>query len=60
MITSSANDNQSAMIIEMERKLNPSQYYRRYWKRDMYCKLTVTQYWDWLAYLDVILLLLNE
>lgn len=41
------------MILEMEKKLNRAAYLRRFWKRDKYCTLSTTQFWDWLTYIDV-------
>lgn len=48
------SDNQSAVILEMERKLNPTSFWRRFRKQDQYTSITTIQYWDWLTYLDVI------
>ena len=47
------SNSQSAVILEMERKLNSNVFYRRFWKTDKFCKLSTGQYWDWLTYLDV-------
>jgi hypothetical protein len=47
------SDSQSAVIMEMERKLNPTAFWRRFWKHDRYCGITTAQYWDWLTYIDV-------
>jgi hypothetical protein len=47
------SDSQSTVIMEMERKLNPSAFWRRFWKHDKYCAITTAQYWDWLTYIDV-------
>jgi len=49
----SSSDTQSMMIMQMEKKLNPTAYWRRFWKTDKYCKITTAQYWDWLPYIDV-------
>ncbi len=49
----SASDSQSMTILAMERKLNPSAYWRRLWKTDKYCSISTAQYWDWLTYIDV-------
>lgn len=48
----SASDSQSAMVLAMERKLNPTAFWRRLWKNDKFCKITTAQYWDWLTYID--------
>ena len=47
-------DNQSAMIIQMEKKLNPQTFWRRLRKHDKFCSLSSNQYWDWLTYIDVL------
>lgn len=36
------SDNQSTMILEMERKLNPKVFFRRFWKTDKYCTLSTS------------------
>ena len=33
-------DSQSAVIIELEKKLNPTAFWRRFRKHDQYCKIT--------------------
>ena len=48
-----ASDSQSKVILDMERKLNPSAYWRRLWGKDKYSTISTAQYWDWLTYLDV-------
>ena len=48
-----STDNQSEVILEMERKLNPTAFWRRLRKNDKYCRITTAQYWDWLTYIDV-------
>lgn len=40
------------MIMEMERKLNPTAFFRRFNKTDKFCVLSTAQYWDWLTYID--------
>ncbi|CDW73363.1 dhhc zinc finger domain containing protein [Stylonychia lemnae] len=47
-----SSDTQSAVILQMEKKLNPSVYWRRFWKHDKYCMISSNQYWDWLTYID--------
>lgn len=49
----SSTDNQSEVILEMERKLNPTAFWRRLRKNDKYARITTAQYWDWLTYIDV-------
>lgn len=52
---SQAQDNvsdQSLMIVNMERKLNASWFSRRT-EKDKFCKISTTQFWDWLVYVDV-------
>jgi hypothetical protein len=51
--TQSNSDLKSYMILRMEKKLNPSAFWRRYWKHDKYCKITTSQFWDWLVFVDV-------
>ena len=46
------SDSQSAVILEMERKLNPVSYYRRLMPRDKNCSLTTSQYWNLINYID--------
>ena len=48
-----ASDSQSRVILEMERKLNSQVFWRRLWKRDKFCTISTSQYWDWLTYIDV-------
>ena len=50
--TETAADNQSSMILDMERKLNPVNFNRRFRKTDKYCTLSNAQYWDMLTYID--------
>ena len=46
-------DNQrSSMIMSMERTLNKTWFQSRL-KADKLCKLSTSQYWDWLIYVDV-------
>ena len=45
-------NNQSLMIMDMERKLN-SKWFARRMQRDRYCTLSTNQFWDWLVYIDV-------
>ena len=46
-------DNQrSSMIMSMERTLNKTWFQSRS-KTDKLCKLSTSQYWDWLIYVDV-------
>ena len=40
------------MIMHMEQTLNQKWFARRD-KKDILCKLSTAQYWDWLVYLDV-------
>ena len=54
-----SSDSQSAVILELEKKLNPTVFWRRLWRNDKYCTLSSNQYWDWLTYIDVILYLLK-
>ena len=49
----SGSDSQSAVILQMEKKLNPSAYWRRLWSKDKYCSISTAQYWDWLTFIDV-------
>lgn len=49
--TDKAND-QSLMIMDMERKLNWGWFSRRHVK-DKYATLSTNQFWDWLVYIDV-------
>ena len=49
----SSSDTQSLVILEMEKKLNPTAFWRRLWKKDKFCTITTAQYWDWLTYIDV-------
>ena len=51
-----ASDSQARVILEMERKLNPTVFWRRLWKRDKFCTISTAQYWDWITYIDVRLL----
>ncbi len=53
MSVQGASDNQTLMILEMERKLNPVIFWRRLMGKDKYCRITTSQYWDWLTYIDV-------
>ena len=46
-------DDQSLMIYTMERKLNPTWFSVHNRKKDAYSKICVSQYWDWLIYIDV-------
>ena len=39
------------MIMNMERKLNSSWFTRRT-QKDKYSKISTTQFWDWLVYID--------
>lgn len=48
-----SSDSQTTVIMEMERKLNPISFLRRFRRRDNYCSLTTSQYWNLLTYLDV-------
>jgi hypothetical protein len=50
----SSSDSQTVMIMQMERKLNPTAFWRRLWANDKYCTISTAQYWDWLTYIDVI------
>ena len=45
-------DNRTAMIFEMEKKLNPS-WFSRYSKKDAYASISTAQYWDWITFIDV-------
>ena len=47
-----SSDSQTAVILEMERKLNPVSFYRRLWPQDKYCSLTTSQYWNLINYID--------
>ena len=40
------------MIVHMESTLNQKWFSRRD-QKDILCKLSTAQYWDWLVYLDV-------
>jgi hypothetical protein len=42
----------SSIIPDLEKKLNKSAYFKRFVKPD-YCKVSTSQYWDWLRYIDV-------
>ena len=46
-------DDRTEMIMEMERKLNPSWFARRSSNNDRFCRLTTSNYWDWLVHIDV-------
>ena len=52
-MSESAEESRTHMIMDMERKLNPTWFARRAAPRDTLCKLSTAQYWDWLVYLDV-------
>lgn len=52
-LTGSSSDSQSRVILEMERKLNPQVFWRRFRKSDKFCTISTAQYWDWLTYIDV-------
>ena len=54
------SDTQSAVILEMERKLNPTAFWRRLRRNDKFCTISTAQYWDWLTYLDVRLSTINR
>jgi hypothetical protein len=54
-----SSDSQSAVILEMERKLNPVSFWRRLRGRDNYATLTTSQYWNLLVYIDVSLIRAN-
>ena len=43
----------SEMIVSMEKTLNPGWFYRSKEGREKYCTLAVSQYWDWITYIDV-------
>lgn len=45
-------DDQSLMIYNMERKLNLTWFSVHNRKKDAYSKICVSQYWDWLIYID--------
>lgn len=49
----SKSDTQSTVILEMEKKLNPTAFWRRFKKNDRFCTISTAQYWDWLTYIDV-------
>ena len=53
VLNASQTDSQTRVILEMERKLNPSVFWRRLWKQDKFCTISTAQYWDWLTYIDV-------
>lgn len=48
-----SSDSQSAVILQMEKKLNPQAFWRRLWTQDKFCTISTAQYWDWLTYIDV-------
>ncbi len=52
-LTGPSSDSQTRVIIEMERKLNPQVFWRRFRKTDKFCTISTAQYWDWLTYIDV-------
>ena len=50
-----ARESQSLMIMQMEKKLNPSSWiwYKMANKQDQnVAKISISQYWDWLTYID--------
>ena len=53
----SEQDQRSAMIVEMERILNPSWFNKRKTYNENYCAMSTHQYWDWIRYIDVSTLL---
>ena len=51
-MASRSQDDQSLMIMNMERKLN-SRWFNRRTQKDKYCSLSTTQWWDLHVYIDV-------
>jgi len=52
-LTGPSSDSQTRVILEMERKLNPTVFWRRFRKQDKFCTISTAQYWDWLTFIDV-------
>ena len=42
----------TSIVYQMERKLNPVNFYRRLSKNSQFCRISTSYYWDWLTYID--------
>ena len=51
--SASVVESRNLMIMEMEKKLNPTWFNRRGAEKDDYCHVSTSQYWDWLIFIDV-------
>ena len=40
------------MILTLEKKLNNKVYNRRFWKRDLWARISSSQFFDWMVYID--------